>query len=163
MVQTVEIGTRFRVRLEGWGRLGEALARHEDVPIFVFGGIDGEEVEAEIVRRHRRHLAARVVKVIETSPHRVQPPCPHFGECTGCQWQHISAEHQRDLKQGAAIEALERIGGLKDAPVRDILPAPAAFSYRNHARFYGGAGRHTGVREPGEPPFRANRPVHADG
>ena len=140
MVQTVEIGTRLRVRLEGWGRLGEALARHEDVPIFVFGGIDGEEVEAEIVRRHRRHLAARVVKVIETSPHRVQPPCPHFGECTGCQWQHISAEHQRDLKRRAVIDALERIAGFKDAPVSDILPAPAAFSYRNHARFTVGPG-----------------------
>ena len=140
MAQTVEIGERLRVRLEGWGRLGEALALHEDVPIFVFGGIDGEEVEAEIVRRHRRHLSARVVNVIETSPHRVDPPCPHFGECTGCQWQHISAERQRDLKRGAVIDALERIGGLKDAPVSDILPAPAAFSYRNHARFTVGPG-----------------------
>ena len=47
MVQAVEIGERLRVRLDGWGRLGEGLGQHEGVPVFVFGGIDGEEVEAE--------------------------------------------------------------------------------------------------------------------
>ena len=45
-----EIGALLRVRLQGWGRLGEALAQHEDVPLFVFGGIDGEDVEVEVVR-----------------------------------------------------------------------------------------------------------------
>ena len=135
MTQAVEIGARFRVRLNGWGRLGEALAQHEDVPLFVFGGIDGEEVEAEIVRRHRRYMAARVVQVIEPSPHRIAPPCPHFGPCTGCQWQHITAEHQRELKRLAVIDALERIGDLTDAPVSDVVPAPAPLGYRNHARF----------------------------
>ena len=124
MAQAVEIGQRMRVRLEGWGRLGEALAQHEDVPLFVFGGIDGEEVEAEVVRRHRRYLAARVVRVIEGSKHRVEPPCPHFGACTGCQWQHVEEGHQRELKRLAVVDALERIGGLEDAPVADILPAP---------------------------------------
>ena len=135
MVQMVEIGERLRVRLDGWGRLGEGLAQHEGVPVFVFGGIDGEEVEAEVVRRHRRYVAARVVRVIEPSPHRVEPPCPHFGACTGCQWQHISEERQRELKRLAVVDALERIGGLENAPVADILPAPVPFGYRNHARF----------------------------
>ena len=135
MVQAVEIGALLRVRLQGWGRLGEALAQHEDVPLFVFGGIDGEDVEVEVVRRHRRYLAARVVRVLEPSPHRIEPPCPHFGACTGCQWQHITEEHQRELKRLAVVDALERIGGLDDAAVADIIPAPAPFGYRNHARF----------------------------
>ena len=135
MVQAVEIGALLRVRLQGWGRLGEALAQHEDVPLFVFGGIDGEDVEVEVVRRHRRYLAARVVRVLEPSPHRIEPPCPHFGACTGCQWQHITEEHQRELKRLAVVDALERIGGLDDAPVADIIPAPVPFGYRNHARF----------------------------
>ena len=135
MVQAVEIGALLRVRLQGWGRLGEALAQHEDVPLFVFGGIDGEDVEVEVVRRHRRYLAARVVRVLEPSPHRIEPPCPHFGACTGCQWQHITEEHQRELKRLAVVDALERIGGLDVAPVADIIPAPAPFGYRNHARF----------------------------
>ena len=119
MVQAVEIGALLRVRLQGWGRLGEALAQHEDVPLFVFGGIDGEDVEVEVVRRHRRYLAARVVRVLEPSPHRIEPPCPHFGACTGCQWQHITEEHQRELKRLAVVDALERIGGLDDAPVAE--------------------------------------------
>ena len=135
MVEAVEIAARLRVRLQGWGRLGEALAQHDDLPLFVFGGIDGEEVEVEVVRRHRRYLAARVVQVLESSPHRTEPPCPHFGACTGCQWQHISEERQRELKREAVVDALQRIGGLEDPPVADILPAPAPFGYRNHARF----------------------------
>ena len=135
MVQAVEIGALLRVRLQGWGRLGEALAQYEDVPLFVFGGIDGEDVEVEVVRRHRRYLAARVVRVLEPSPHRIEPPCPHFGACTGCQWQHITEEHQRELKRLAVVDALERIGGLDVAPVTDIIPAPVPFGYRNHARF----------------------------
>ncbi len=64
------------------------------VGLFVFGGIPGEVVEAEVVRVRRRYVAARVVAVHEPSPHRVSPPCPYFWPCTGCQWQHIAYEHQ---------------------------------------------------------------------
>ena len=135
MAGSVETGTRLRLRLEGWGRLGEAMAQHEGQPVFVFGGIEGEEVEAEVIRRHRRRLAARVVRVLEPSPHRVEAPCRHFGECTGCQWQHIDGEHQRELKRRLVVDALIRIGGLEDPPVADTLAAPEPFGYRNHARF----------------------------
>ena len=109
-----------------------------------------------MVRRHRRYLAARVVRVIEPSPHRVEPPCPHFGACTGCQWQHISEERQRELKRLAVVNALERIGGLENAPVADILPAPAPFGYRNHARFTVGPQGALGYVNPGESQVRAD-------
>lgn len=121
--------------LTGIGRLGEALARLDEQHVFVFGGIPGEHVEVEMLRRRRKYLAARVRKVLSPSPDRIEPPCPYFGHCTGCQWQHISYQHQLALKKDAVRDAFSRIGELENAPILDVLPAPEQFGYRNHARF----------------------------
>ena len=117
------------------GRLGEALAEADGKPVFVFGGIPGEEVVAEVVRERRNHVAARVVEVLEPSVHRVDAPCGYFGECVGCQWQHVGYERQLELKREAVIDALERVGGLSGVRVEPTLASPRQFGYRNHARF----------------------------
>ena len=128
-------GRRLRLRLTGMGRLGEALAEADGKPVFVFGGIPGEEVVAEVVRERRNHIAARVVEVVEASVHRVAAPCSYFGECVGCQWQHIAYERQLELKREAAADALEHVGGLSGAVVAPTLASPQQLGYRNHARF----------------------------
>ena len=135
MTQKVYQPTFLRLRLEGWGRLGEALAYHDDQPVFVFGGIPGEEVEVEVLYRGRRYLAARVAQVLEPSPHRATPPCPHFGTCTGCQWQHIDYAHTLELKRQMVVDALVRVGGFAKPPVAKTMAAPNEYGYRNHARF----------------------------
>lgn len=78
---TLRPGDRLELALESWGRLGEAMARHEETPVFVFGGVPGERVTAEVVRVHRKYVSAKVVGVLEPSQDRVEPPCPYFGEC----------------------------------------------------------------------------------
>ena len=125
----------LRLELTGLGRLGEALAEEQGKPVFVFGGIPGETVQAKVVRERRGYLAARVVEVETASPHRVAPPCPYFGPCTGCQWQHIDYDHQLRMKRELVREALERVGGLTDVPVDETLASPGPWGYRNHARF----------------------------
>ena len=115
------------------------MARHDGEPIFVLGGIPGERVRAEIVRVHRKYASATVVEVLEPSTDRVEPPCPYFGECTGCQWQHLEYEAQLKVKREKVVDALVRVGGLyadaQDAPVSETLPSPNRYGYRNHARF----------------------------
>ena len=118
-----------------WGRLGEAMASHDGRDVFVFGGIPGERVVAEVVATKRKYLAARVVEVLEPSPHRVEPPCPYFGDCTGCQLQHIAYHTQLDAKREIVIDALRRVGQFADPPVSTVLPSARQFGYRNHARF----------------------------
>ena len=103
--------------------------------MFVFGGIPGEEVLAEVVRVHRKYASARVVEVLAASPSRVDPPCPYFGECTGCQWQHVSYQAQLAAKRDKVVDALARVGGFQDPVVRDVVPSPSEYGYRNHARF----------------------------
>lgn len=121
--------------LTGIGRLGEALAKWDDQFVFVFGGIPDEQVTAEIISRRRRFLFARVTEVLNPSPHRVSPVCPYFGDCTGCQWQHIDYSHQLTLKREAVLDAMRRAGEFESAPVQDVVPAIEQYDYRNHARF----------------------------
>ena len=135
MTVTVERGQRLRLVLETMGRLGDAMAQHEDKPVFVFGGIPGEEVVAEVVRERKQYIAAQVVEVMEPSPHRVAAPCRYVGDCTGCQWQHISYDHQLHLKREAVVDALQRVGGLSQVTVLPTLAAEHPYGYRNHARF----------------------------
>ena len=125
----------LRLSLEGWGRLGEALAYHEGMEVRVFGGIPGEEVVAEPVKVRRDYIAARVVEVLTPSPHRTAPPCSYFGQCTGCQWQHIDYHHQLQIKYQIVLDSLSSIGGFTDPPVLPTLPSPDQYGYRNHARF----------------------------
>ncbi|PKB64028.1 MAG: 23S rRNA (uracil(1939)-C(5))-methyltransferase RlmD [SAR202 cluster bacterium Io17-Chloro-G2] len=128
-------GDRVTLALESWGRLGEAMAQHQGWDVFVFGGIPGESVVAEVVRVHRRYAAAHTVEVLQASPDRVAPPCPYYGDCTGCQWQHLAYGRQLAVKRGLVVDALARVAGLENVSVTDTVASPDQYGYRNHARF----------------------------
>ena len=124
--------------LEEMGSLGDTVARLDGEAVNVFGGIVGEEVEATVHRyrrRKRRYVSAIVSRVLKPSPHRIAPPCPYFGPCSGCQWQHIEYGHQLELKRGAVARELARHPELAGAAVEPTLPSPRQLGYRNHARF----------------------------
>ena len=128
-------GDRVTLHLTSWGRLGEAMAEFDGLNVFVAGGIPGEKVVAEVIKVHRKYVSAKVVDVLDASPDRVEPPCPYYGECTGCQWQHMSYDAQLKTKQKKVTDALRRVGDLKDPPVSEVRPSPDQYGYRNHARF----------------------------
>ena len=128
-------GDRVTLTLTSWGRLGEAMADFDGYNVFVAGGIPGERVVAEVVKVHRKYVSAKVVDVLEASPDRVEPPCPYYGECTGCQWQHLSYDAQLKTKREKVTDALQRVGELADPPVSEVRPSPDQLGYRNHARF----------------------------
>jgi 23S rRNA (uracil1939-C5)-methyltransferase len=107
-------------------------------------GLPGEHVEVELRwrtprpgrRRARRTPApqVRVCAVLEASPDRVPAPCPVFGECGGCQLQHLGYERQLDWKT-ERVAALLREAGLVGAPVARAIGCEAPWGYRNHMRF----------------------------
>jgi tRNA/tmRNA/rRNA uracil-C5-methylase (TrmA/RlmC/RlmD family) len=74
---------------------------------------------------------ARIEAILEASPFRQPAPCPYFGACGGCDYQHISYAHQLAIKQGQVKQVLARIGGITDAPINPIIPSPKTFGYRN--------------------------------
>ena len=131
----LNIGEQLKLSLNSWGRLGEAMASHEGQDIFVLGGIPGEEVMAEVVRVRRKYVAARVISVLSPSPVRVEAPCAYYGQCTGCQWQHVDYPAQLEFKRNKVLDALKRVAGLENIEVLPVIPSPRQYGYRNHARF----------------------------
>ena len=126
------------LRLLSMGAFGDTVANFEDGLIQVFGGIVGEVVKARIYRFKRRgknKINAMVSEVIKASPHRVDSPCPYFGPCSGCQWQHVSYEYQLELKRDMVRLFFADYASLSDVQVSKTNPAPESFNYRNHARF----------------------------
>jgi len=80
-------------------------------------------VRARVRARARRYLRAELVDVVRAGAVRTAPPCPAFGRCGGCQWQHVDLAAQRAAKTQVVVEQLARVGGIPDAPVRPILAA----------------------------------------
>ena len=76
----------------------------------------GERVRVEITEVKKDYAFGRCDGIIEPSASRVPPPCPYFGACGGCQWQHIDAPLQAELKRGILAETLARIGRLASLP-----------------------------------------------
>jgi tRNA/tmRNA/rRNA uracil-C5-methylase (TrmA/RlmC/RlmD family) len=110
---------------------GKGVARDNGKAIFVPYTIDGETVQADIVREKKKFGEAELIEVVDRSPERVAPECPYFEKCGGCAYQHISYTHQLALKFRQVRDALERIGKFTDIPMRPIIPSPAAYGYRN--------------------------------
>jgi 23S rRNA (uracil1939-C5)-methyltransferase len=107
------------------------VAREQGKAVFVPYTIEGEIVSAEIMREKKQFAEAELIEVKERSPNRVTPECPYFGRCGGCAYQHINYEHQLAIKWRQVRDALQRIGKLKDIPMRPIVPSPWQYAYRN--------------------------------
>jgi len=122
--------------LTGMAHGGEALGRHEGKVIFVPYALPGEEVLVEVVQDKGRYARARLLEVVRSSPDRVEPRCPHFGTCGGCQWQHVAYEAQLRFKEQILHDQLERIGGISKPPLKPSLGARDAWFYRNHVQFH---------------------------
>jgi 23S rRNA (uracil1939-C5)-methyltransferase len=110
---------------------GKGVARENGKAVFIPFTIDGELVSAKITRGKKQFAEAEIVDLRRVSPHRVEPPCPYFGQCGGCAYQHIDYAHQLEIKSRQVRDVLQRIGKLKDVPMRSMVPSPLPYAYRN--------------------------------
>lgn len=116
---------------------GEALARLPDGrAVFVPFALPGEKVRIAIREVKRHHVRGDLAEILEPSPQRVAPRCPHFTVCGGCHYQHIPYEMQLTAKAEILRDQLQRIGGLQDIPLQPAMPSPEPFNYRNHIQFH---------------------------
>ncbi len=125
------------IDLHGWAHGGEAVGRLPDGrACFVARALPGETVEVRVTAVHKRHATAQLVRVVTPSPHRVDPPCPHYDHCGGCQLQHAAPAHQLELKARVLVEQLQRIGRQPSPPVRGVIAPDGAWpdGYRTWAR-----------------------------
>jgi 23S rRNA (uracil1939-C5)-methyltransferase len=123
----------FEVTITDLVHDGRGVARIDGKTVFVSGALLGERVRAGIRKRHRHYDEAETLAVLEPSPHRVQPRCPHFGQCGGCALQHLDAAAQIGTKQRVLADNFARIG--KVEPKRWLEPlADAPWGYRRKGR-----------------------------
>jgi len=112
---------------------GEAVARHDGLAIFIPFAVPGERLRVRITERKKNYARAAIENVIDSSPDRRDPPCRYFGDCGGCQLQHLSYESQLSAKVGFVRDAFERIGRIdwpEEIPIRHGPP----FGYRARAQ-----------------------------
>jgi len=120
---------------------GEAVGRYEGQTIFVGRAVPGERVRAVVVRDKGSWARANLEEVLTPAPSRVDPPCPHFAECGGCQWQYMAYPEQLKWKSAIVAGQLRHIGGV-DAPEIVAIVAPGhPFEYRNRMTFHVQDGR----------------------
>lgn len=110
---------------------GEGVGRVNDFVVFVPFVLVGEVVEAEITEVKKSFARASLRKVLQPSPERVTPRCRYFGDCGGCQYQHIDYPAQLVLKRKQIGDLLQRLGGFPSSLVKDVIPCPSAYGYRN--------------------------------
>jgi 23S rRNA (uracil1939-C5)-methyltransferase/tRNA (uracil-5-)-methyltransferase len=117
-------------QIETLTNLGQGLGRIEGWVVIVPSTLPGEKVRARVYRNHKNYSDADLVEILEPSPDRIEPQCPLFGQCGGCQYQNLAYEKQVEWKQRQVAELLQHMAGI-EAPVNPVITSPRQFHYRS--------------------------------
>ncbi|MCX7714121.1 MAG: 23S rRNA (uracil(1939)-C(5))-methyltransferase RlmD [Clostridia bacterium] len=131
----VELGKKYIVDITGMGHSGEGVARFKDFTIFIPYAIEGENVEIQIAEVKKNYAKANLLNVMRPAGERIQPRCPIYYECGGCQLQHLTCEGQLAFKRQKVVDAVTRIGKLDKVVVHPTLGAQSPWYYRNKMQF----------------------------
>ena len=115
---------------------GNGVARLNGFVVFVRSGLPGDRVRARVTKVKRSHAEAIATEILSPGPQRVEAPCRHFPACGGCRFQDLAYEAQLAQKHAQVRDALERIAGIADPPLAEIVPCePEIFHYRNKLEY----------------------------
>ena len=135
---------------------GRGVARVSGFVVFVKGALPGESVRVRVGRVRAGYAEGDCLEVLRPSPDRIVAPCRHYGECGGCDLQHLSPPAQAEAKRLQVVAILRRVGGLDEPPVQDALQAGEPTMYRFRMDFDWGVG------PGGRPALGLHRAGHPD-
>ena len=110
--------------------MGQGLGRLDGWVVMVAFALPGEKVRVRIYRNDKNFSEGDLLEVLEASPHRVAPQCPIFGECGGCQYQHLDYSEQLQWKQRQVAELLRHMAQV-EFPVEPVWASPQQYHYRS--------------------------------
>ncbi len=121
---------RAQIFIEAVAFRGYGVGRVSGKVVFVPYTVTGDTAWIDIIEEKKKYSTGRLIQIVDPSPRRVNPPCPYFGTCGGCQWQHIDYRFHGELKETILREALERIGKIRDLPPRHVTLSTKPYGYR---------------------------------
>ena len=135
----------LQVTITDQGNAGEGIGKIDGYALFVKDAVIGDVVEVKVMKAKKNYAFARLMRIIEPSPYRVEPVCPVAKNCGGCQLQAMNYEQQLKFKQDKVYNHIKRIGGISDFRMKPIIGMEelcikgkeenGPFHYRNKAQF----------------------------
>lgn len=129
--------TEITIKISAVGSNGVGIGRIDNYVVLVDQGLPGDELLVKVVKAKKSFGHGEILKIICPSPHRIDGNaiCSHFNLCGGCQWLHCDYNSQLVFKKQIVIDALTRIGGIKNPPVGDTVGMEKPLRYRNKGTF----------------------------
>ena len=118
----------YKVLIESYDVNGYGVCHINDLVVFVYNALVGEEVICKITNAHKRYAFAECIKVLKRSEHRIEPVCPYYGLCGGCDLMHVDYETECEIKKNKLKLSLRRFPNCK---INDIISSKAILGYRN--------------------------------
>jgi tRNA/tmRNA/rRNA uracil-C5-methylase (TrmA/RlmC/RlmD family) len=115
---------------------GDGIGRMDNLVVFVPFAVGGDLVEVKVTEIRKRFLKGSIHTILRGAPERAIPQCRYYYRCGGCQYQHITYEHELALKKAQVYDSFERIGKIPEPPVEPVLASPRAYNYRGKAEFH---------------------------
>jgi len=140
-IETVTLD-KFSFGGESFGRLADKRA------IFVPYALPGEQVRIRLAEQKKGFARGELLEVLEPSPERIEPRCPHFTVCGGCHYQHLPYDAQLAAKTEILRDQLVRIGKFDNPPIQAPIASPSPWNYRNHVQFHLTPGGALGFQGP---------------
>src|SRR2546427_3153329 len=136
----VRAGDELRLEIADLAFGGRGVARTSGFVVFVKGALPGEVARVRVRRVRPGYAEGECLEILAASRDRVAPPCRHFGECGGCDLQHLSRRAQAEAKRSQVKALLARVAGFEDLPVQAAEPAGEETQYRFRMDFDWGTG-----------------------
>ncbi len=124
-----------KVKITDIGAEGNALARVDNLVVFVPMLIPGDVVDLRVIRKRKKYLEGIVIRFHEYSTERIKPECDYFGVCGGCKWQHLPYDRQLYYKEKQVRDNLTRIGKIALPEIKPIIGSSEIFRYRNKLEY----------------------------
>jgi 23S rRNA (uracil1939-C5)-methyltransferase len=124
-----------KVMITDIGAEGNALARVDNLVVFVPMLIPGDIVDLRVIKKRKKYLEGKVIRFHEYSTDRIEPRCIHFGVCGGCKWQHLPYHLQLKYKEKQVRDNLTRIGKIELPEINPIIGSSEIFLYRNKLEY----------------------------
>lgn len=130
----MKVTDEIEVNIEKLSNLGFGIAKHDGLIIFVENACPCDKVKVKVTKLTKNYANAKIIEIIEKSPHRIDPFCSLQNVCGGCQLQFIDYDYQLQLKKEIIEDAMKTIANL-DVEVKNPVPSPDILQYRHKVQY----------------------------